>query len=278
MAHVLEDLARECRRLGEISRLARGFGLSRRLGQHFMVSCRLAIEVATRLGDLCPGGDCLVYELGSGLGSLTLFLEKCSSYVVTSEIDPRFVEVLRRTFLGGPVDIVASDGIPLIRSLGENFVVVSNTPYVVSSKVVVTVVKSAVRGAVLVLQDEVAKKLAAKPGDPNYGRITAFTGTFMEVELGGRYPPASFRPKPRVWSTVVVLRRKRKWLEELGGYEDFLRCLFNQRRRSLSKRLRECAGKDLEGIAPGLRVFSADPEFLFRLYMALRQGGERGSK
>lgn len=271
MVPVLEDLVRECRKLREISKLARSFKLTRKLGQHIMVNCRLALEVAMRLLDLCPDRSCPVYELGSGLGSLTLFLGKCSDYVVTSEIDPKFLDVLRQTLFEDLVDIVASDGIPLIHSLRESYIVVSNTPYVVSSKVVIAVVKSAVRGAILVLQDDVARKLTAKPGEPNYGRITAFTRAFMDVELGGSHPPMSFKPKPKVWSTVVVFRRRRAWLEDLSGYEEFLKCLFNQRRRFLAKRLRECTGKSLDGIISGLRVFNADPELLYQLYMITRK-------
>ncbi|MCS7099928.1 MAG: hypothetical protein RMH84_04025, partial [Sulfolobales archaeon] len=97
-----------------------------------MVDCELALEVLRKLEELCPGGQCCVYELGSGLGSLTVFLRKYSSYVLCSEIDIRFVDYSRKRFLLDLVDVVASDGIPLIQSLRGNCVLVSNTPYVVS--------------------------------------------------------------------------------------------------------------------------------------------------
>jgi len=255
-----------CYELKRLSRSVREFKMVKKLGQHVLVDCGLAVEVLAKLSDVCQYIGCYVYELGSGLGSLTLFLEKCSRYVLTSEIDLRFLGHLRRVFSSSLVDVVASDGVPLIGSLRDSCVVVSNAPYVISSKIVVSVVKSPVRAAVLVLQDDVAKKIASAPGSRNYGRITAFTRTFMDVDLGGRYPPNSFKPEPKVWSTVVTLRRKREWSEELTGYEEFLKCLFNQKKRSLRKRLKECSGKALEKVPPNMRVFNADPEYLLQLY------------
>lgn len=242
----------------------------KRLGQHVLIDCNLAAEVLTKLTNICQHATCYVYELGSGLGSLTLFLEKFSEYVLASEIDIRFLDHLRRIFSNSLVDIIASDGVPLIGSLRDSCVVVSNTPYVISSRIITSIVKSSIKATVLVLQDDVAKKLASPPGSRNYGRITAFTRTFMDVSLGGRYPPSSFKPKPKVWSTVVVLKRKRLWSEELIGYEEFLKCLFNQRRRSLRKRLKECVGKVPEDIPPDMRVFNADPEYLFHIYAEVK--------
>ncbi|MCX8184338.1 MAG: hypothetical protein N3E43_01070 [Sulfolobales archaeon] len=262
------DFSKECSELKEIYSVARRLKPIKRLGQHFLVDCRLALEVLRRLEELCPDRQCCVYELGSGLGSLTIFLRKYFNYVLCSEIDIRFTDYLRRRFLWDLVDIVASDGIPLIQSLKSNCVLVSNTPYIVSSQIVASVVKSSLKSAVLVLQSDVARKLAAPPGTPNYGRIAAFTRTFMRVELGNSYSPSSFRPKPEVWSTVVVLKRLREWSEDLKGYEDFLRCVFNQRKRLLAKRLKECVGMLPDGIdLSKIRVFSAEPELLLQLYL-----------
>ncbi|MEM2413392.1 MAG: 16S rRNA (adenine(1518)-N(6)/adenine(1519)-N(6))-dimethyltransferase RsmA [Sulfolobales archaeon] len=258
--------SRECLELRDLLKLAKGFKLFKKLGQHFMVDCNLALEVLGKLKEICPKRECCVYELGSGLGSLTLFLKSYFDYVMCSEIDVRFADYLKKRFTNDLIDVIASDGIPLISALRENCVLVSNTPYVVSSQIVVAVVKSGIKSAVLVLQEEVARKLAAVPGEPNYGRITAFTQTFMNVELGGSYPPGSFRPKPKVWSTVVVLKRKREWRETMRGYEEFLKCLFNQRKRVLARRLKECLGVAPSSELLKMRVFTAGPEYLFQLY------------
>ncbi|MEM1622597.1 MAG: 16S rRNA (adenine(1518)-N(6)/adenine(1519)-N(6))-dimethyltransferase RsmA [Sulfolobales archaeon] len=260
--------SRECLELRDLLKLAKGFKPSKKLGQHFLVDCNLALEVLGKLEEICPKRECCVYELGSGLGSLTLFLKSRFDYVMCSEIDVRFADYLKKKFADDLIDVVASDGIPLISALRENCILVSNTPYVVSSQIVVATVKSGVKSAVLVLQEEVARKLAAKPGAPNYGRITAFTQTFMSVELGGSYPPESFRPKPMVWSTVVVLKRRREWNETMRGYEEFLKCLFNQRKRVLARRLKECLGIAPSNELSKMRVFNAGPEHLFQLYMS----------
>jgi len=243
------------------------------LGQHFMVSCSLGEEVANLLKELCLGKCRSVFELGSGLGSLTLYLQYVSEYVIASEIDPRFLDTLRRALQGSLVDIAACDGVPLLGALREGVVVVSNTPYVISSRVLVALVRSKARGAVLVLQKDVAEKISAEPGSRNYGRISAFVQTFMKVSLGGSYPPKVFLPRPKVWSSVVVLERLRDWVDSYRGYEDFLRCLFNQRRRVIGKRLRECLGVELDTLTRELgeeflrrRVFEVEPRTLLELY------------
>ncbi len=247
------------------------------LGQHFMVSCSLGEEVANYLSNLCSGKCRGVFELGSGLGSLTLYLRYISDYVVASEIDPRFLEPLRSNFQRSLIDIVACDGVPLLGALREGLIVVSNTPYVISARVIAAVIRSKVIGAVLVLQKDVAEKISAKPGSRNYGRISAFVQTFMEVALGGSYPPKVFIPRPKVWSSVVVLRRLREWADSYRDYEDFLKCLFSQRRRVVGKRLRDCLGVKLDVLSRELgeyllrrRVFEVDSKTLLELYLKLR--------
>ncbi|MEM2006502.1 MAG: 16S rRNA (adenine(1518)-N(6)/adenine(1519)-N(6))-dimethyltransferase RsmA [Sulfolobales archaeon] len=265
--------SKECLELKDVLKIAREFRLHKKLGQHIMVDCNLALEVLEKLEEVCPTRECYLYELGSGLGSLTLFLKSYFDYVVSSEIDARFVNYLKKRFTSDLIDVVASDGIPLISALRKSCILVSNTPYVVSSKIVVALVKSSIKSAVLVLQEDVARKLAADPGASNYGRITAFTQTFMNVELGGSYPPNSFKPKPKVWSTVVVLKRKREWSESLRGYEEFLKCLFNQRKRVLAKRIKECLGVVPSSDLLRMRVFNAGPEYLFQLYTTIISKG-----
>ena len=141
----------------------------RSLGQHFMVSCSLGEEVASYLSKLCSGKCRGVFELGSGLGSLTLYLRYISDYVVASEIDPRFLDPLRSNFQQSLIDIIACDGVPLLGALREGFIVVSNTPYAISARVIAAVIRSKAIGAVLVLQKDVAEKISARPGSRNYG-------------------------------------------------------------------------------------------------------------
>jgi len=273
------ELSEVCKELKKLRKLATRVRAVKFLGQHFMVSCSLGEEVANSLSKLCPGKCRGVFELGSGLGSLTLYLRYISDYVVASEIDPRFLGALRSTFQQSLVDIIACDGVPLLGALREGFIVASNTPYVISAKVLAAVVRSKAIGAVLVLQKDVAEKISAKPGSRNYGRISAFVQTFMEVTLGGSYPPKVFIPRPKVWSSVVVLRRLREWVDSYRGYEDFLKCLFSQRRRVVGKRLRDCLGVKLDVLSRELsedflrrRVFEVDPKTLLELYLKLHGG------
>ncbi len=267
--------------LGKVTkRLLKSYGIKARkkLSQHFIVDDKLLDEVLGHVARLKPVN---VIEIGTGLGLLTASLGDIVKYVATVELDGRLATVAKDFIyeeVGNAVDLVVGDGVLLLRSgLRSVDTVVSNVPYGITGPLIDSVIKSNCRAAVLTLQKEVAERLAASPGDRGYSRLTVMVNTFMKVELGGLYPPTSFVPKPKVDSMVVVLNRYRNWSDCWRGYEDLVRCLFNQRRKMARKVLRGCIDGGvsaehlaiLDSLVGSRRVYQLEVETLLDIYSTL---------
>ncbi|MEM1982662.1 MAG: 16S rRNA (adenine(1518)-N(6)/adenine(1519)-N(6))-dimethyltransferase RsmA [Sulfolobales archaeon] len=256
-----------------------GIRLKKKLSQHFVVDEDLVNEILHHTAKFQP---LRVVEVGTGLGILTAGLGSVAKYVVTIELDQSLAKVasvyLSREVGDGIIDILIGDGISLIRSgLREADVLVSNVPYSITGPLINSIIKSNCRVAVLTLQKEVAERLAAQPGSKSYSRLTVMVNTFMDVELGGLYPPESFVPHPEVYSRVVILKRLRMWDCRWESYEHLIKCLFNQKRKLIKKVLRCCLNEDLTnefnlGIAPlieGKRVYQLPAETFLKIYSIL---------
>lgn len=247
---------------------SRGLRPRKRLSQSFVVDKRLVEEVMANIG---PGD--IVAEIGCGLGNLTMYLIDKARRVACVEIDEGLLRALASSFSRAdilPINGDARNAIPLCDT------VVSNAPYHVVSDIVVAISReNAVRKAVLTVQREVAERLAARPGEQSYGRITALVNVLFDIELGGVYPPASFYPRPKVYSQVVVLRRKRAYDESICKLEQLTRLLFNQRRRIARRvlqrqmRLSEEELSALGEVVGDLRVYEIGPEKLLKLVEVL---------
>jgi 16S rRNA (adenine1518-N6/adenine1519-N6)-dimethyltransferase len=260
---------------GFLLRMMREHGIrpSRALGQHFLASSSVASRVA---GLVEPSS--IVYEVGCGLGSLTLFLSKTSQYVACCEIDERLARALLQTIRAEAipnVDIVVADALSLELSGIPHFVV-SNTPFVISSRLVARLCSD--RGllkAVLGVQREVGHRLVARPGSDNYGRLTVLAQLCFEVKTLFEVPPEAYIPRPEV-STIFVELKPRNLVkaEDLANLEEVTRALFSLRRKKLSKALQMglgVRGAELEallksgGLSPEQRVYEVPPEGFLRL-------------
>ncbi|MCS7172966.1 MAG: 16S rRNA (adenine(1518)-N(6)/adenine(1519)-N(6))-dimethyltransferase RsmA [Armatimonadetes bacterium] len=182
----------------------------RRLGQHFLVDARV-LERIVALADLGPQDA--VLEVGAGTGTLTEQLARRAGWVVAVEVDPALQAVLREQVSGLPnVQIVQADILTLdLRSLfPPGFVrkVVSNLPYQIASSLTVRLLEEVpdLERLVLMVQREVAERMAACPGTKDYGLLSLLVQYRARVEIALRIPPRAFLPPPRVHSAVVVLR------------------------------------------------------------------------
>ena len=209
----------------------------RRLGQNFLVdkTARDLIMASSQL----DRSD-VVLEVGSGKGFLTEALLAYAGKVIAVEKDLRYVTILRHRY-GQNRRLRIIQGDILKVELPRFNKVVSSPPYYISSRLVLLLVSKRFRRAVLTLQKEFAERLAAKPGSPEYGRISVMVQHKTSVELAGVIRRDSFRPVPRVDSAVVVIRKTRPEVpvrsEKL--FEDMVRFMFTQRRRRARKVLRQ---------------------------------------
>ncbi len=251
----------------------------KRFGQNFLASAG-AIEKITRQVVELAGGE--VLEIGPGRGALTTALLDAGLRVTAVEIDRDLAAHLEDRFrncrfLLEDGDILEVRFEELLDRLdlprADRFFVVGNLPYNISKPVVQKLVRerNAVSGAVLMFQKEVAARLTASPRSREYGPLGIFAGAFYRIRTLFDLAPGSFRPAPKVTSTVTVWTKPENRLLEPDSETRFKTCLavcFRNRRRTLFNNLRhglaggEPAARDLlaaSGLDGMARAESLDP-------------------
>jgi len=215
--------------------------MSRRLGQHF-----LRDEWVARLLDVvAPASGDAFLEIGPGRGALTLPLAARCRYLAAVEIDSELAAGLRRVAPPN-VEVLTADALALdLRPLlSDGTRLVGNLPYYVSSPLLRRFLdwRTRLRDAHVMLQEEVAERVAAGPGSRDYGILSILYALWADVEIVVRLPPEAFRPPPKVRSAVVRARFRaepRAPVTDLKGFERLLRQSFAHRRRTLENNLRD---------------------------------------
>lgn len=233
---------------------------------------REAVEALLRAADLRPGH--VVYEIGAGLGTLTKALADRGAEVIAVEVDHRLIKLLNSRFKGSStISIVHADALSFPVPRVER--VAGNVPYTISSRLIVKLLREpAYELASLTLQREFALRLVARPRTPDYGRISVITQLYAEVEIAGSISRKAFYPKPEVDSLIVNMRPRRRNMDLFSSVEKLTALLFSQRRKKLSKVLRN-AHLDpslFQGIVDlEKRVFELEPQELLAIAEALRE-------
>lgn len=174
------------------------------LGQHWLRDRDVLAHIAD-CADITK--DDTVLEIGPGLGTLTSELLRRARNVVAVEFDSELARKLPGQFPGKNLEVVQSDILAFdLSNLPVDYKVVANVPYYITSKIVQLLMTADNKPsiAVLLVQKEVAERLAAKPGDMSILAISA--QLFAEVSLGDVVPAEFFTPPPKVDSQVVILR------------------------------------------------------------------------
>lgn len=243
-------------------------GKRRALGQHFLRDAGIARAIVDLV---TPAPADLVVEIGPGEGALTDELARRAGRVIALEVDGALLDRLRRRLPA--VEAVEADARTwdygmLARPAGGRVLVVGNLPYSVSKPIVAALLEArhALDVMALMLQREVAERLAAPPGGKVYGALSVLTQAVCEVELALRVPPGAFRPPPKVDSAVVRLtpRATPRVPPELEPrFREVVRAAFAQRRKMLANALAAGLGLSLgvartaattSGVDPGRRA------------------------
>ena len=201
--------------VADIRLLANRIGLrpTKALGQNFVHDAN-TIRRITRIADLAPGD--VVLEVGPGLGSLTLGLLDAGARVVAVEVDPRLAAVLPETIrerapgLANDLTVIARDARRLDTRLDPPpTALVANLPYNVAVPVLLHLLEllPSIRHGLVLLQSEVADRLAAPPGSRAYGVPSVKTAWYARAERAGAVPRSVFWPVPNVDSGLVRLVR-----------------------------------------------------------------------
>jgi 16S rRNA (adenine1518-N6/adenine1519-N6)-dimethyltransferase len=201
----------------EIGLLIAGCSLkpSRALGQNFVADPNTVRRIA-RLAGVGPGDR--VVEVGAGLGSLTLALAETGASVLALEKDHRLVSVLNQVLgerLQWPsVRVVEADVMDLaweeLLVPPRGWVLVANLPYNIATPLVADLLDNvaAIERMLVLVQEEVARRFVAVPGDPSYGAVSAKLAYWAEARWSGTVASSVFVPQPRVGSALVSLRRR----------------------------------------------------------------------
>ncbi len=222
----------------------------------------------------CGDRAARVVEIGPGKGALTAKLLPRADRVIALEIDAGLVEVLRARFAGEPnLTIEYADALTTDFAALRPSVIVGNLPYYAATAIME---RTLAFPCVYLIQKEVALRLAAAPGDRDYGYLSVRTQIQARVELLFEVKPAAFHPPPKVDSAVVRLTpRDRSADLEIGDASDFLRfaaMCFRQKRKTLRNNLTPCYPKASVDALPqaGQRAEQLSLEDLAALYRALR--------
>jgi len=239
----------------------------KRLGQSFLVDPR-GFQVFRKGIDSVGCADTIM-ELGSGPGLLSmLILNSCNGKLLSVEVD-RWLAFASWRNLGcnGRVQVLVGDGVPLI---GMTRLLVSNTPYHLTGRIIAEAARSGAlpEKMVLGMQSEVAERVVARPGSRNYGRLTVISKLFFEVEKVGVLDRRWFTPTPKVDGAVLAFRRRLRWEEWMEGFEAFTACIFSQRNRLADKVLARClsTSRDAFRDLAGFRVRDLQPETILEVY------------
>lgn len=215
----------------------------KRLGQNFLIDPNIVRKIVT-LAD--PRPQDTVFEIGPGRGVLTEALAKAAGRVVAVEIDPVLHRLLQERQPDWPnVELVCEDALQYpMEQLPSGTIVVANLPYYLSTPLLFKLLDCRDRfpRLVLMLQDEVADRLVAKPGSSNYGVLSVMVQYATEVSKAFKVSANCFRPRPDVGSAVVLLRMKERRAlseqEELR-FAALVKAAFSHRRKTLVNSLRD---------------------------------------
>lgn len=231
------------------------------LGQHWLHDRDILAAIADA-ADISP--DDTVLEIGPGLGTLTSELLRRAHEVVAVEFDDDLARKLPAQFPGKNLRVERSDILSFdLSGLAPGYIVVANVPYYITSKIVQMLSETAnpPRVAVLLVQKEVARRIAADPGDMSMLSISAqvFFEATTDIEVPARY----FTPPPKVDSQVVVLTRRPEPLVPPAQQADFFRLVragFSERRKKLRSSLSGGLRIDKKAVDELLAKANIDPE------------------
>ena len=213
-------------------------GPKKSLGQHWLKDRSVLASIADS-ADIRATDT--VLEIGPGLGTLTSELLRRAEAVVAVELDEELAVKLPGQFPGTKLKVVQQDILSFdLSELPKDYVVVANVPYYITSKIVQLLLSAdnKPRQVALLVQKEVAERLAAAPGDMSILAISA--QAFAEVTLGDLVPAIFFTPPPKVDSQVVVLKLRSKSLISEVDEKDFFRIVkagFSAKRKKLRSSL-----------------------------------------
>lgn len=220
-----------------------GFSFSKSLGQNFLIDKSVLEKIVSGSGIDQGWG---VLEIGPGAGTLTRELAKTAKKVVAVEIDKSLIPMLSDTLSDFPnAEVICEDvmKVDLKALIAEKFhgmpvAVVANLPYYITTPIILNFLENEipVKSLTVMVQKEVAERMAASPGGKDYGALSAVVQFYTQPKLICRAEPHCFMPQPKVESVVIrlsVLESPRVCVSDKKFMFNIIKSAFGQRRKTL---------------------------------------------
>ena len=190
-----------------------------------------------------------VLEIGPGEGILTDLLLKSGCRVIAVEADHRFVGLLNsrysREIGSGQLQVIKENFLDLPGMKVQK--IIGNIPYMISSEIIFALYRHEFSRAVLMTQKEFAVRMIARAGDKEYSRLSVSTSLRYSVKIVHKVSRQSFRPVPKVDSSIILLTRKNEYPEEeILRIDEFTKKLFSNKRKMIRSILADCPEKFME--------------------------------
>ncbi len=254
----------------------------KRFGQNYLHDKNIIKKI---VGEINPLPDDTILEIGPGRGALTELIYGKTEKFIAVEIDSRVIADLGSKFPNLQLiqkDFLKVDISTIIDSNKKKLRIIGNIPYNLTSSIIFKTIRNAdlIEDAVLMVQNEVAKRMTAKKGSKDYGILTVLLNYFTNTEISFKVSPNAFYPKPKVTSAIVHLRFKELSIskEKMEMFISIVKACFGNRRKTLKNSLSNSIFKELNfsnsGIDLSLRAEQLDvKDFLVLTEFTLNQTG-----
>ena len=234
-----------------------GLTFKKSLGQNFLTDINVLKKIVAA-AEVSEADD--VIETGPGIGALTEQLAKAAHQVLALEIDDRLLPVLKETLAPYPnVEVIHQDILKanLKELIAEHFdgqhrlKIVANLPYYITTPIIMHLLATelAFDQIVVMMQKEVANRLAAQPGSKDYGSLSIGVQYEMDCQIAFIVPKTVFVPQPKVDSAIISLTKKKAkeyQPQDERFFHQLVRGAFMHRRKSLWNNLQGLYGKQAE--------------------------------
>lgn len=216
------------------------FEFKKKFGQNFLSDKNLLAQIVEKSGVM---SDEVVVEIGAGKGALTEALSQKSKSVYSFEIDDELQEYLKEKFDGSNVHFVFEDVMKVSDEeineiVGGKFRLVANLPYYVTSPILTRFLQNPnLISATVMVQEEVADRIVAKPKTKDYGVLTVICQMFGDAKKVIRVNRKMFYPVPNVDSAVVHIEKTQNEINNFSEFIGFVKKAFSMRRKKLSTNL-----------------------------------------
>lgn len=234
------------------------------LGQHFLSDPRILARIANAVA-LVPGET--VVEIGPGRGGLTDALLARGARVVAIEIDPKLVELLRAKYAHEPNLTIIEGNVLQVSPgalAGGPYALAGNVPYYITTPILFQALQQPrAERSVLLVQREVAARMAAEPGADDYGALSVNVQSVAKVEMLFRIPAGAFTPPPRVESAVVRVTPRADPVVSQGEeapFRTFVQAAFALRRKQMRRVVRTIAERSAMDAERALDAAGIDPD------------------